>query len=139
MAKRTGGAGSKKRRSKNTKKRLTKDELFEAIAPRTDEFELPDEAGGGTILLRGLNGVQGFEQLKGLDADAHLDRIKQLLLMGVVEPELDLEDVSRLADSAAGLIEQIGNRIMDLSGFQMAGIDAFLALIQQRKESSSGA
>jgi len=139
MARKTGGAGTKPKRSKSTKKRLTKDELFERLAPRSEEFELPEEAGGGTILLRGLSGPQGFEQLKGLDDKDDLERIKRLLMMGIVEPELDLDDVSRLAESSAGLLERIGNRIMDLSGFQMAGLEAFLALIQQQKESSSGA
>ena len=100
---------------------------------------LPEEAGGGTIVLRGLSGSQAFDDLKSLKGEDDLDRIKRLMLLGIVEPELTLEDVSMLADCSAGLLEQIGNKIMDLSGFAIPGIDAFLALIQQQKESSSSA
>ncbi len=137
MAKPTGGAGTKQRAK--SKKRLTRDELLDQLAPRTEEFELPDEAGGGTILLRGLSGSQAFDELKGLDNETDLERVKRLLLLGIVEPELSLEDLIALGESSAGLLEQIGNRINVLSGFSMPGLDAFLALIQQQKESSSTA
>ncbi len=133
MAKRTGGAG------KNSKKRLTKDELLAQLATRTEEFQLPEEAGGGTIVLRGLSGSQAFDELKGFKGEQDMDRIKRLLLLGIVEPELTLEDLSALGNCSAGLLETIGNAINKLSGFYTPGVDAFLALIQQQKESSSSA
>ena len=131
MAKTTGGAG--------TNKRLTKDELLRRLRPNTEEFQLPKEAGGGTILLRGLSGAQMFDEMKGLDDEKTLDRIKRLMLLGIQEPELDLDAVSVLGDSSAGLLERISNRIMTLSGFNLPGMDDFLARIQQQKESSSSA
>ncbi len=139
MARNSGGAGSKKRATSKGKKRLTRDELLERLAPRTEEYQLPDEAGGGTIVLRGLSGSQAFDELKGIEGESDLERVKRLLLLGIKEPELALEDLNALGESSAGLLEDIGNHINKLSGFSMPGLDAFLALIQQQKESSSTA
>ncbi len=139
MARNSGGAGSKKRATSKGKKRLTRDELLERLAPRTEEYQLPDEAGGGTIVLRGLSGSKAFDELRGIEGESDLDRVKRLLLLGIKEPELALEDLNALGESSAGLLEDIGNHINTLSGFSMPGLDAFLALIQQQKESSSTA
>lgn len=139
MAKRTGGAGGKRAKSTNGKAYLTRDELLERLRPRTEEYEVPAVVGGGVIVLRALTAKEGMDNLQLQKGESEIDRVKRLIHMAIVEPALTLDDIAELDSCTAGFIQQIGDRILSLSGYNVASIDAFLALIQQQNTSTSSA
>ena len=128
MARKAGGAGTK---------HLTKDELFDKLSVRTEEFELP--GGAGTITLQSVP-LRHIRNLTGVDAEMETNEaLKRICLVGIRDPELAPEDLDRLDDSNAGAVNVIANRIMELSGMMGDGAAAFLGTTPPPKDSSTTA
>lgn len=95
---------------------MDKDKL---IAPRTDtpsglpedDVNIPDV---GTVRVRGLSRAEVFEvqQVKGRDAHE-----RRILTLGLIDPVLTDNEIRQWqANSPAGEIEPVTNKIRDLSG-----------------------
>lgn len=118
MATKTGGAG------KQPQKRLTKDELLQALRTRQEEVEI---AGLGTITIESIS-VDRYAAAQGdLGELSSTDALKRICLLGVVDPVLTPEDLDALGASEIGLINGLANRIMRQSGLIGDDTSRFLA------------
>lgn len=119
--------------------RLDRSEFLAAVQVNEADYTMP---GGKTILLRGLDVDGGMGAIMGSarDPEEVATKLKQMVLDGVIEPKLEEEDLLALAKGNLGLINAIGNAILELSGVDVAGGDqteAFLLSTQQSKPSTS--
>lgn len=117
---------------------LTKDELFEAVKTREEDFQLPS---GGIIRLRGVDVNDGLDAIRGAGGETGLaDRMKRICLLGIIVPKLDAADLERLGEGSAGVVDKIAIRIMAISGLlDDEDVSGFLPKTQESKASSSTA
>lgn len=105
------------------KPRLTLEQIWEADDLKHEVLDVPEW--GGTIEIKPLT--------KGEHQDARRRSIKRneidpdllelnLLVAGVVEPKLSLEDGERLKRKNAGVIERILRDILRLSGLDATAV-----------------
>lgn len=90
---------------------LDREQLFAALTVKTEEFELP---GGGKVLLRGLPLEEGMDTMKQDDSAG--TRVRKILLAAIVEPKLDIGDLELLAESSMGLLQEMVDVVLRLSG-----------------------
>ena len=103
--------------------RLTKDQLLAALKTRREEFEL---AGVGTIIIESIS-VDRYAAAQGdLGEMTSTDALKRICLLGVVEPALTSDDLEELGKSDVGLVNEVANRIMKLSGLIGGDTSRFL-------------
>lgn len=136
MEEKAGGAGTTTDGQRS--KHLTRDELISRLSVRREEYQLPEEVGGGTVILQGLSVDAGMEELRGGATDT-ADRMKKILLLGIAEPKLDLADLEALGQASVGLLDRISDVILRLSGFNIPDLQAFLAAAQDSSPSSASA
>jgi hypothetical protein len=106
MATKAGGV-------RESKPRLTKDQLLEALRTRRQEYELD---GVGTITIESIS-VDRFAAVQGDLGDMNTaDALKRICLLGVVEPALSPEDLEALGAADVGIINDLANAIMRVSG-----------------------
>jgi len=114
--------------------RLTKDQLLAALKTRREEFEL---AGVGTIIIESIS-VDRYAAAQGdLGEMSSTDALKRICLLGVVEPTLAPDDLEALGKADVGLVNEIANRIMRLSGLIGGDTSRFLTPTKEQKGSSS--
>ena len=102
-----------------TRKYLTKDELLGVLAVRTSDLELPPNKmfpKGALIKVTGLAAQDGIKAFQGTDNENPAERLKRIMLLGIVEPRFSEEDIELLGDSQVMLAQLIVNEIMVLSG-----------------------
>lgn len=126
MAKAAGAGGSTKQ------KYLTKEELLDQMQEQRATYELP---GGGLIQLRSLDVKTGldFFGTQTSDNQAISDRTKKICLLGIVEPELSLEDLEALERARFGAVNQIATKVLELSGMAGTAAADFLTPIPTSK------
>jgi len=113
--------------------RLTKDQLLAALRTRREEFEL---AGVGTIIIESIS-VDRYAAAQGdLGEMTSTDALKRICLLGVVEPALTSDDLEELGKSDVGLVNEVANRIMKLSGLIGGDTSRFLTPTKAQKGSS---
>jgi hypothetical protein len=95
-----------------TNGRLTKDQLFAAIAVREQDYALPT---GGTIRIRGLSAKNGLA-VAGNEEEDSLSRVKRVCRMGIVDPVLDDADLGRLDEMSSNAVSDMAMAILALSG-----------------------
>lgn len=99
---------------KNGEKFLTKEELLSQMGERRETFSLPN---GGKITLRSIDVQSGFDFFGGGSTQQDIaDRTKKICLLGIVEPQLSLEDLTALDNARFGIVEKLAQKIMELSG-----------------------
>ena len=138
MARTAGGARNGTKQREQRDHRLNKDELFQRLAQREEDYQLPAEGGGGTIRIRGLNVQEGAPFVAMLSAEGDPgDRLKRLCLLGVIAPPLTLEDLERLNDGALDIVSGIASAIMRLSGLTVGAAEDFSESTKEPKLSTS--
>jgi len=116
MAKKAGGA-------RKGEHRLTRDELLAALKTRQQEYNLD---GVGTIIIEGVN-ADDFATATGGVADmTDIDAMKRICLIGVVDPVLTPDDLEALGQGKIGLIVDLSQAILRLSGMLQGDPDRFL-------------
>ena len=96
-----------------TNGRLSKDQLFEALAVREQDYTLPT---GGTIRIRGLSAKDGMAVAGRDEEEDALARVKRVCRMGIVDPVLDDADLDRLDEMSSNVVSDIAMAILRLSG-----------------------
>ena len=116
MATKAGGV-------RESKPRLTKDQLLEALKTRRQEYELD---GVGTITIESIS-VDRFAAVQGDLGDMNTaDALKRICLLGVVEPALSPEDLEALGAADVNAVNNLANAIMRVSGLVGKEADRFL-------------
>jgi len=116
MAKGAGGV-------RESKPRLTKDQLLDALKTRREEYDLD---GVGSVLIESIS-VDRFAAVQGDLGDMNTaDALKRICLLGVVEPALSPEDLEALGASDVSAINNLANAIMRVSGLIGDGASRFL-------------
>lgn len=95
---------------------LSKDQLLTASVP-TEEVEIP---GKGSVLVRALTRGQVHANSEARDKGkkSNKDIEAQTLVWGLVEPELDINEVKQWMDqSGTDEVNIVVEKIMELSGF----------------------
>lgn len=90
---------------------LSTDDFLAGILGESVDYEV---AGLGTIKLRSLEMVE-VQKIRAATAD-DIDTAMQTVIYGMVEPKLSTENLAALGKARPGVINQIGRRIMELSG-----------------------
>lgn len=96
---------------------LSKEALLEESIP-TDEVELPSK--GGSVLVRALTRgqVHANSEAREKGKKSNKDIEAQTLVWGMVNPELDVNDVKAWMDAAGtDEVNRVVTKIMELSGF----------------------
>ena len=120
MATKAGGV-------RESKPRLTKDQLLEALKTRRQEYELD---GVGTITIESIS-VDRFAAVQGDLGDMNTaDALKRICLLGVVEPALSPEDLEALGAANMGAVTLLANAIMDVSDLMGEKVQRFLGNIK---------
>jgi hypothetical protein len=116
MATKAGGV-------RESKPRLTKDQLLDALKTRREEYDLD---GVGSVLIESIS-VDRFAAVQGDLGDMNTaDALKRICLLGVVEPALSPEDLEALGTSDVSAINNLANAIMRVSGLIGDGASRFL-------------
>lgn len=121
---------------------LTKEELFEKLKLREEDFALP---GGGVIRIRGLSVNHGALLLPTVQTEGEItdtifaDRCKRVCLAGIVDPPLEPEDLETLGERSANLTSEIAAAIIRLSGVDEKEAKDFFDGTPARSPSSSTA
>jgi len=106
MATKAGGV-------RESKPRLTKDQLLDALKTRREEYDLD---GVGSVLIESIS-VDRFAAVQGDLGDMNTaDALKRICLLGVVEPALSPEDLEALGAADVSAINNLANAIMRVSG-----------------------
>jgi hypothetical protein len=88
--------------------RLRKDTILTARIPR-EEFTIK---GHGDVLIRGLSRVEALQL-----PDEEVAKEARLLSIGIVEPAFTVAEIRQwMADSVAGELQDVSQRIAQLSG-----------------------
>lgn len=97
-------------------KYLTKDELLDELSVKTADLEIAD---GKWIVVTGLTAKVGMTAFQSNPDDDPSDRMKRILMLGIVEPHFAEEDIELLADTQVMLAQKITEQIMTLSGLSL--------------------
>lgn len=91
---------------------LTREQILaRKTGTETEPFTLPD---GGVVIIRGLT---RNEALKVRDADTLADKDNVLISLGLVDPQLSVDDVAVWAENEpAGTMADLSQRIGEISG-----------------------
>lgn len=125
MARQAGGA----------RNYLTREQLLERMRADEADFEV---VGGGVIRLRGLDPKDGLAALQS-DVVSDQDRVLRICLAGISEPQMSPADLEALSASSLGSVNEIANRILELSGLSGEKVRAFLSPTRPSKESTPSA
>ena len=123
---------------------LTKDELLAKLRRREKQLDLPESVGGGRFRIQGL-AVDDFKAVRSMgdEETESSDLFKRVCMLGIIEPELTVDDLEALGESDLGAVTAIANEIMRLSGMLAddveGGADGFFGATRNGKGSSSTA
>ena len=93
---------------------LNADDFLDGIAGEAVDMEIP---GLGTVKIRSLE----YMDLQRINKMARGDEMEagfQIAIVGLVEPQLNTEQIERLKKSKPGVIAQIAKRVSELSGIR---------------------
>lgn len=91
---------------------LTTEDFIKGVIVEPQDYEVP---GLGWVQVRGVTTLE----MQRINEKADGDQVRMMALairMGLVQPELNDEQVDALASGQAGIVTRIANRVMELSG-----------------------
>ena len=94
---------------------LSKEELFATLGTVYEDHEVAE---GKTIKIRSL-GFNEFTEAVRKGIEDIGTAMKRICLLGIVEPELSLDDLETIDKAQGGKVYDIGNAILRLSGITM--------------------
>lgn len=92
-------------------KYLSTDDFLAGILGEEVEYEIE---GLGTVLIRSLQTVE-VQRLRKQYED-EVDMMLGAVMLGLVEPKLQPEHITQLQAAKPGVLNSLGNRIMQISG-----------------------